>query len=323
MAHQKIALFWRALDNRYQHAQKSEFYARAHVHRLSFVEYDANNNADVQLQQVKDCVRGPESGRPKALFVNPVRESILQGVAREAARQGIGWVSLNRSCDYVTELRREYPSCPFLCVDPDQREAGRLQAQQLRLLLPAGGSVLYLHGPLSTSSARLRMTGFEAALAGCSLRVVATGGDWSDESGFRAVAAWLKSQPGVDRRRWAIGAQNDSMAMGAVRALSDKASERGLGEALSLAITGCDGLASYGQRFVSERALAATVVIPPTAGRAVDEVAAALNGGPPPTADVALGVRFFPELDALAADIRARSAHAPAAPRRKIPPGPP
>ncbi|MDP9151751.1 MAG: hypothetical protein M3O36_17650, partial [Myxococcota bacterium] len=49
------------------------------------------------------------------------------------------------------------------------------------------------------------------------------------------------------------------------------------------------------------------------AGRAVDEVAIALNGGRPPSADVALGVRSFPELDVLAAELRraALTARAP------------
>ncbi|MDP9035595.1 MAG: hypothetical protein M3O50_12385, partial [Myxococcota bacterium] len=48
----------------------------------------------------------------------------------------------------------------------------------------------------------------------------------------------------------------------------------------------------------------ATIIIPPTAGRAIDEVAIALNGGRVPTADIALGVRSFPELDVLAAELR-------------------
>ncbi|MDP9037134.1 MAG: substrate-binding domain-containing protein, partial [Myxococcota bacterium] len=275
MANHTLALFLRALDNRYQHAQKSEFYARAHVHRFSVVECDAKNDADIQLQQIKDCLRAPEGSRPRALFVNPVRETLLEAVAKEGASLGIGWVSLNRSCDYVTQLRHRYQGIPFLCVDPDQRQAGLLQAQQLRLLLPGGGHALYVHGPLSTSSSRLRRSGFDAGLVGGSIQVVPVGGDWSEESGFRAVKDWISGRTNIPWRSWAISSQNDSMAMGASRALDEVAKQYDEPAATAVPITGCDGLLSYGQRFVGERALAATIIIPPTAGRAIDEVAIA------------------------------------------------
>ncbi|MDP9034439.1 MAG: sugar ABC transporter substrate-binding protein, partial [Myxococcota bacterium] len=250
MANHRLALFLRALDNRYQHAQKSEFYARAHAHRFSVIEYDAKNDADVQLKQIRDCLRGPEAARPRALFVNPVREALLELAAKEGASLGIGWVSLNRSCDYVTQLRHRYPGIPFACVDPDQRQAGLFQAQQLRLLLPAGGHALYVHGPASTSSSRLRRSGFDAGLVGGSIQVMPLGGDWSEESGFRAVKDWIAARTNVPWRGLAVSSQNDSMAMGASRALHEAAKEYGEPAAAVVPITGCDGLLSYGQRFV-------------------------------------------------------------------------
>jgi ABC-type sugar transport system substrate-binding protein len=297
-----LALFLRALD-KYQALQRVNFYARARLYGFSVAEYNARNDADTQLGQIQECVRSPEGVRPKALFIHPVNEASLQGVAREAARLGIGWVSLNRSCDYVTDLRREYGKVPLFCVDPDQRQAGRLQGQHFRILLPMGGDVLYIHGPLSTSSARLRMTGVEAELAGSSVRLISQGGDWSVESGQQAVTNWLPS----NRRPWSeciIGAQNDSMALGAYKALLEEATEKKRPELLAIRITGCDGLPDYGQRFVVEGLLAATVVIPATSGTAVDQVAAALDNGRPPGSDVTLAVASFPELDELERNVR-------------------
>jgi ABC-type sugar transport system substrate-binding protein len=297
-----LALFLRVLD-KYQALQRVNFYARARLYGFSVTEYNARNDADTQLRQIQECVRSPEGVRPKALFIHPVNEASLQGIAREAARLGIGWVSLNRSCDYVTDLRREYGKVPLFCVDPDQRQAGRLQGQQFRILLPTGGDVLYIHGPLSTSSARLRMTGVDAEVAGSPVRLILQGGDWSVESGQQAVTNWLPS----NRRPWSeciIGAQNDSMALGAYNALLEEATEKKRPELLAIRITGCDGLPDYGQRFVVERLLAATVVIPATSGTAVDQVAAALDNGRPPASDVTLAVASFPELDELERNVR-------------------
>ncbi|MDP9002804.1 MAG: substrate-binding domain-containing protein [Myxococcota bacterium] len=315
MSTRTLALFMRAIDNQYQSLQKATFYARAHLYGFSVVEYDAGNNAESQGQQIRECLKAPEKTRPKGLFVNPVHEVSLLPAAREAARLGIAWVTLNRSSDYVTDLRREYPRVPFFCVDPDQRQVGRIQGQQFRLLLPRGGDLFYIGGPASTSSARLRLAGVEIELAASSIRMVGGGGDWSVESGFQATKGWLQ---GNRRYNWAeciVGAQNDSMAMGAHNALLEEATERKRPELMAIRITGCDGLPGYGQRFVHEKVLTSTVVIPPTTGMAVDRIALALDSGQPPATDVSMDVRSFPALETLGTST-AEPAH-PMAPSRQ------
>ena len=67
--------------------------------------------------------------------------------------------------------------------------------------------------------------------------------------------------------------------------------------------TGCDGSPSFGRRLVNEGLLAATVVIPPTAGRAVSELASMLGGGARPLPEIALAVSSVPEL----ADLHAQA----------------
>jgi ABC-type sugar transport system substrate-binding protein len=304
MPSRSLALFLRALDNRYQFLQKSNFYERAHLYGFSVSEYNAGNDAEAQQQQILECLRAPENARPRALFVNPVHESSLRGTAREAARLGLAWVSLNRSCDYVTELRREYPNVAFFCVDPDQRQVGRIQGQQFRILLPEQGNLLYIHGPASTSSARLRLAAVEAELSASSIRMVTGRGDWSEESGFEATKNWLQSH---HHRNWSeciIGAQNDSMAVGAREAISQEAAASKRPELTAIRITGCDGLPGYGQRCVVEKLLSATIVIPPTTGSAVDQIAATLDSGRPSVSDISLNVMSFPALDELTSATR-------------------
>jgi ABC-type sugar transport system substrate-binding protein len=299
MAFRSLALFLRALNTSYQYLLKGEFYARAHLRGFSVVEYDADDDAQLQVQQLRVCLGSAESARPKAVFVNPVSESLLAEVARQAVRLGIPWVSLNRTPRHVTDLRREFPTARVFCVDPDQRGVGRLQGQQFQTLLPAGGELFYVHGPQSASSSRLRLAGVQSELSASKVHMTVGGGDWSEESGFLAAMSWLHSARDRDWAACVIGAQNDDMALGAYKALQQQASARKRPHLTRIRITGCDGEPNYGQRLVAEGVLAATVVIPPTTGRAVDEVATALEVGMSTLADVSLDVTSFPAIEAL------------------------
>ena len=65
-------------------------------------------------------------------------------------------------------------------------------------------------------------------------------------------------------------------------------------------VTGCDGSPSFGQRLVMTGELAATVVIPPVAGRAVDEIVSMLDKGRPPHAEIVIEVSSYPGLEVVA-----------------------
>jgi ABC-type sugar transport system substrate-binding protein len=82
-----------------------------------------------------------------------------------------------------------------------------------------------------------------------------------------------------------VACQNDPMGLGALQALRRLGRERGKPEWARVPVLGVDGLPAEGQRLVDERTLAATVVVPPSAGAAVDVVARAWQSGAaaPPT----------------------------------------
>jgi ABC-type sugar transport system substrate-binding protein len=296
-----LGLFLRAVDNPYQELIRAEAHARARAHGYTVREVSAKNDADRQVAQVQESLEGLTQATPRALFVNPVRESALHLVARQASRRDVAWVMLNRTSDFVRELRREAPGQVMVCVDVNQQEVGRLQGRQFRALLPNGGEVLYLLGPAATSSARLRLSGVEREIAGTSIRLTLRATDWTEEAGASATMLWLESLPSGRETATVIGAQNDTMAVGAARALSDfrrtrSAALYGLTE---VPITGCDGVPSHGQRLVHEGQLAATVVIPATSGVAVDLVLDSFDGKATPQSDLVLEVHSFPDVGAL------------------------
>jgi ABC-type sugar transport system substrate-binding protein len=309
-ARKKLMLFLRAVDNEYQELQKSDLFKRIDLYGWTATAVDAGNDAQRQFRQIEAALRAPEGSGFDILLVNPVEEAILQPLATEAARRSVGWVTLNRLSEYVSELRRAHPRVPFFCVDPDQREIGRIQGQQFITVLRGGGSVFYLCGPLSTSSARLRLAGVQIATAGSALRIIMSAADWSEAGGAGVMDTWLR-EPSNKWHRCIVGAQNDTMGLGARKALLEKAEKDNQPDLARVPVTGCDGLPSAGQRWVGEGMLAATVVVPTTTGRAVDLIAAAFDTGRPPPADVTLQVKSFPELDVLARTVGGPSSSPP------------
>lgn len=254
----------------------------------------ADNNAVLQIQQLFRFVHAPEAERPAAIVVETVTGEGLERVARNAVKAGIGWVLLNRAVTYLEALRREAPALALANVTLDQDEIGRIQGRQLRVLLPKGGAVLYLQGPADTSAARGRLQGAQEALKGTAIELRVLNGDWTEESGEKAVATWLRLKTSEGFRPGVVCSQNDAMAMGARRAI--RAHRR---EWSQLAVTGCDGLPEGGQKLVRTGELTATVVTPTTAGPAVSLVARVLEGERPP-AELLLSAHSLPSESELA-----------------------
>jgi ABC-type sugar transport system substrate-binding protein len=253
----------------------------------------AESNAVLQIQQLFRFVHAAEGERPAAIVVETVTGEGLERVARNAVRAGIGWLLLNGSVRYVEALRAERPDLPVANVAVDNVEVGRIQARQARALAAGVGPVLCVTGPADTAAASERLTGLREALgAGHDVKVL--NGDWTESSGEKAVAAWLRLKTSEGLKPCVVVSQNDAMAVGARRAIRQQRPEWA-----DVPYTGCDGLPDGGQRLVRAGELAATVVTPTSAGQAVTLVGHRLAGQPVP-AEVRLAPRSFPAEDELA-----------------------
>jgi ribose transport system substrate-binding protein len=290
-----VALFLRTLANDYQDRLREDCLAAAGRRGYAVSVFSADNDPDRQAHQIRACLTDQSKERPGVILVSPVRETTLLMAAYEAARAGVGWVVLNRSSEYLPELRRAFPEVPLFCVNCDQIEVGRIQGQQFKILLPTGGELLYVQGPILTSSAQRRLLGLQQILKGTRIKMSNFSADWSLEGGELAARCWAQGFRHRELPPCVIGAQNDSMAMGARKAFMDEAEARQRPDLARIRITGCDGTPGYGQRLVGQRQLTATVVIPSVAGRAVDELTAFLERRHVPAAEVVLEVSPYPD----------------------------
>jgi ABC-type sugar transport system substrate-binding protein len=75
--------------------------------------------------------------------------------------------------------------------------------------------------------------------------------NWTEESAYRAVSAWLRLRTSLETRIDLVGAQDDSMAAGARRALREIA-EGDRERWLKIPFTGCDGMPNTRQLTVAK-----------------------------------------------------------------------
>ncbi len=118
--------------------------------------------------------------------------------------------------------------------------------------------------------------------------------EWTEASGEKAVAGWLRLKTSELFRPALVGCQNDALAQGARRA--NQAYRK---EWARVPFTGCDGLPEGGQRLVSVKQLAATIVVASCGGPAVGLLERALRGGEPSPPILVIPPRSFPPVDEL------------------------
>jgi len=264
-------------DNDYQIEQASATEEAARRLSVSAQVIYAGNDAITQSTQLLQAIQANAQERPDAILFEPVGSTALPQVARAAVTAGIGWAVLNREASYVSELRL-LKKAPVFTISADHVEIGRIQGRQFGALLPKGGSVLYIQGPSENSAAKERTQGMLETKPG-NIQVTALKGQWTEESAQKAVRSWLKLTTSHKAIVDLIGAQDDSMAIGARKAFQELLNESDRERWLKLPFTGCDGLPKTGQAWVRSGLLAATVYSPPNTGLAIEMLLQCIQQG--------------------------------------------
>ncbi len=252
------------------------------------IEEDAIQQSQQILKLIQN--RGP---RPHGILFEPVGTPLAQA-AKLAAAQGVGWAVLNRErVDYMPELRKSYPAAPLFSITTSHDEVGRIQGEQINRLLHDAGTMLYIQGPAGNDAAIERAAGMLKTKSQ-KVEVRTVKGLWSEQSAFNAVKSWLTLSTNRDLTLRLVAAQNDAMALGARRAFESVGT-------VNIPFLGCDGLPGGGQTAVRRRLLAATVVIPPNAGKALEIMVRSIRTGQPVNETILTAPSSFPPLSDLRA----------------------
>ncbi|MHC1481021.1 ribose ABC transporter substrate-binding protein RbsB [Frateuria aurantia] len=205
----------------------------------TLVVVDAQDDPAKQIAGVEDLIQK----RVAVILLNPTDSSALVGAVKEANAAHIPVITLDRSVsggDIASHIAS------------DNVAGGADAAQFLSKQLGGKGQVLELQGVPGTSAARDRGQGFDDAAKSGGLTVVAAQPANFDRAlGMSVTENLLQAHPGVQ----AIFAQNDEMALGAVRALD-------AAKASAVLVVGFDGTPD-GLQAVKDGKMAATVAQQP------------------------------------------------------------
>ncbi|MDP9846447.1 substrate-binding domain-containing protein [Streptosporangium lutulentum] len=169
---------------------------------------DAQNDASQQVNQIQNFA----SQSMKAVIINPVDSDAAGAAVTAAERSKIPVIAVDRAVNGATVAQT---------VASDNVEGGKLAAQELAKQLGEKGQVVVLQGVAGTSASRDRGQGFtEGIKAYPNIKVVAQQpADFDRTKGLDVMTNLLQSNPDVS----GVFAENDEMALGALKALGAKA----------------------------------------------------------------------------------------------------
>lgn len=205
---------------------------------LNLVVVDAQDDPARQISSVEDLIQR----RVSVILLNPTDSSALAGAVQSAQRANIPVVTLDRGVDGAEVASH---------IASDNVAGGKMAADYLAKALGGKGNIIELQGVAGTSAARERGKGFDDAIAGTGMKIVASQpANFDRAQGLSVSENLLQAHSDVQ----AIFAQNDEMALGAVQALAGKNKK--------VLVVGFDGTPD-GKTAVQNGTMAATVAQQP------------------------------------------------------------
>lgn len=262
-------------DNDYQFEQGQAAQRAARRLGVDVEVIHANNDPLVQSGQLLHYIQDASVKRPDAILFEPAGGTAFPQVARAAATAGIGWVVLNYKAEYVSELRRAF-KVPIFSISSDHEEIGKIQGNQFEAMLPNGGTILYIEGPANSSAAKERTRGMNKTKP-ANISVKSMRGSWTEDSAYKTVSSWLRLRTSQESHIDLVGAQDDSMAIGARKAFSEVTTADAK-KWMKIPFTGCDGMPKTGQAWVRNGTLAATIFIRQNTDLAIEMLVEAFKG---------------------------------------------
>jgi ABC-type sugar transport system substrate-binding protein len=181
-----------------------------------------------------------------------------------------GLLLLSAWAPSVEENARAWgPGLPFGTVGTDHTRVGEIQGEQVSLLLPEGGRLLCVAGPLRSSAAQQRVDGLKARLGeGIEMHEISAG-QWTEPDGIMAFNDWYRVAKAGNPVVQVVAAGNDELALGARKACDALANSEHRRALLGARFLGVDACPTFGQKLVADGILAASVLTPANTGLAL------------------------------------------------------
>ncbi|HEX7815827.1 ribose ABC transporter substrate-binding protein RbsB [Dyella sp.] len=237
---------------------------------LQLVVVDAQDDPARQISGVEDLIQK----KVGVILLNPTDSSALAGAVQSANNAHIPVVTLDRAVDGAQVASH---------IASDNIAGGAMAAKFLAQQLNGKGKVIELQGVPGTSAARDRGKGFDDEAQKDGLNIIASQpANFDRAQGLTVTENLLQAHADAN----AIFAQNDEMALGALRALD-------IGKHSNIVVVSFDGTPD-GIKAVKDGKLAATVAQQPEQiGRLGVEAAQKLLGGQSVDKNVAVPLKLI------------------------------
>ncbi|MFI5721921.1 ABC transporter permease/substrate-binding protein [Streptomyces cyaneofuscatus] len=215
----KVGMSLSTLNNPFFVQMKDGAQAEAKKAGIDLTVTDAQNDASQQANQLQNFT----SSGVSSIIVNPVDSDAVGPGVRSANKADIPVIAADRGVNKADAAT---------LVASDNVAGGKLAADALADKLGGKGSIVILQGTAGTSASRERGAGFAEGLkAYPDIKVVAKQpADFDRTKGLDVMTNLVQSHPGIT----GVFAENDEMALGAVKALGSKAGK-------SVSVVGFDG----------------------------------------------------------------------------------
>ncbi|GHB45866.1 transporter [Streptomyces xanthochromogenes] len=215
----KLGMSLSTLNNPFFVQMKAGAQAEAKAEGIDLTVTDAQNDASQQANQIENFT----SSGMKSIIVNPVDSDAVGPAVRGANKADVPVIAADRGVNKAETAT---------LVASDNAAGGRLAARTLGEKLGGKGRIVVLQGTAGTSVSRERGAGFTEGLkAYPGIEVVASQpADFDRTKGLDVMTNLLQSHPDIT----GVFAENDEMALGAVKALGGRAGS-------AVAVVGFDG----------------------------------------------------------------------------------
>ena len=178
--------------------------AEAQTLGIELIVLNAQNSNNTQYNQVEDLIQR----KVDAIILNPTDADALVPAVKDANKAGIPVITLDRSVNGGKVA---------MFIASDNVAGGRMAAEYIVKALNGKGNVVLLRGIPGASATRERTKGFMEVISKYpGIKIVADQtANFDMAQGLTVTESILVAHPQID----AIFAENDSMALGAIRAI--------------------------------------------------------------------------------------------------------
>lgn len=186
---------------------KNAMDAKAKELGVDLIVSDGQDSAEKQVSQVENFI----AQKVDAIILNPISMDGCKPAVEAANAAGIPILTVN------TLVANQDKCATF--VGSDAVESGRLEMEYAAKLMNGKGNIVIMYGQMGHDAQIGRKKGLDEILAkNPEIKIVADKtGNWSRAEGLALMENWLQSGTEIN----AVLAQNDEMALGAMKALED------------------------------------------------------------------------------------------------------